>query len=160
MVASVATFDYPGHTISGQSPQAEVWTDPARGDELPVSQQPAWFQRAARKVLALMSLEENWDSYGGRAVSLATARHAVQLLECLGDMGVPAPRVVPTSAGGVQYEWDVDGVELELELKPSGRMLAIFDDPQGESWEQELPPCNLMPLNRALRRLALVGQPR
>lgn len=102
------------------------------------------------------ALESNWDSYGGRAVSLATANQAFQLLVSLCDLGLPAPHLIPTAPGGVQFEW-----ELELELDPGGGMLAIFDDAdRGESWERELPPSDLTPIQGALRRLAHLGSQR
>lgn len=158
MAASVATIDDMRDTISGRSLQAEVRSAPARGDELLVSQRPAWLDTAAPKLLTLMALEENWDSYGGRALLPATARQALQLLARLCDLGLPAPRLVPTAPGGVQFEWDVEGVELELELAPGGAMMAIFDDrDRGESWERELAPTDLVPIEGALLRLATFG---
>ena len=161
MAASVATIDYMRDTISERSLQAEVRSASAHGDELLVSQRPTWFEGAATRLLALMDLAPNWDSYGGRPVSLATASHAFQLLTRLCDFGLPAPRLVPTAPGGVQFEWDVEGVELELELEPGGGMVAIFDDAQrGESWERELPPSDLLPIEVALRRLVHVGHTR
>lgn len=159
MAASVATIDYMmRETISGHSLQAEVLSAPARGDELLVSQRPAWLDTAAARLLSLMALEQNWDSYGGRPLLLATANQAFQLLARLCDLGLPAPRLVPTAPGGVQFEWDLERVELELELEPGGGMVAIFDDAdRGESWERELPQSDLVPIEGALRRLAAIG---
>jgi hypothetical protein len=124
-----------------------------------ITQRPPWMDDAAQRLQAVVDLPENWDSYGARRVSISTALDSLQLLARLYDLGLPGPAILPTASGGVQLEWSVDGLELELVLDPNGNMLAMFDDPaRGEAWERELPPRDLGPIGSALRRLAYAGQ--
>ena len=39
----------------------------------------------------------------------------------------PAPQVV-TVAGGLQLEWHTNGIDLELEFEPRGRVLLVFEE--------------------------------
>jgi hypothetical protein len=159
MAAIVATIDDLRSSISGRSLEAEVRTLSSGSAELLVSQPQAWLQDAVEKLSAFVALPQNWDSHGSSQISVATANHASQLLTTLCDLGLPAPRLVPTSSGGVQLEWHDDGVDLELELFPDGRIIAVFDDTQSsESWEQELPQNDLIPIEAALRRIIDAGR--
>jgi hypothetical protein len=159
MAASVVTIDDLQETITGKSLRAEVYSASAQPSELLVAQRPTWLNTAASSLAAFVELPRNWNSYGARKISFATVRDALQLLARLWDLGLPAPRIVPTAQGGVQFEWDVAGVELELELEPGGGMLAVFDDSdRAESWERELPPSDLLPVGAALRRIAQAGR--
>jgi len=160
MTASVAEIHYfIGDTLSGRSSGVPARTAAAGSGELLVSQRPKWLEAARTRLQTFTHLPQNWDSYGSQPLSWATARHAAQLLSQLGGFGLPAPRLVPTAQGGVQFEWDVGGIQLELELEPGGGMLAVFDDiHQGESWDRELPPRDLAPISEALSRVVSAGR--
>jgi hypothetical protein len=160
MVASLATIDDLFGSITGRHLHAEVRTASARADELLIGQPPPWLDAAAAKLGGFVRLPADWDSYGARPISFATVRDAWELLAGLCRLGVSAPTIVPTAQGGVQFEWDLPGVELELGLEPGGRMLAIFDDDRGESWERELPPRDLTSIQDALRRVVHAGHSR
>lgn len=99
---------------------------------------PPWFGQVAGRIMQLNSLEEDWDSYGGRSPSVATAVTAIKVLALLANV-VPAPDVVPTSTGGVQLEWSTGGVELEIEvLSPVRLRLWYADQNSGATLEMEL----------------------
>jgi hypothetical protein len=66
---------------------------------------------AARSLAKLRQLKPGWDSYGGKAPT----REALHVAE---TVALWAPQVVPMSHGGVQLEWHVNGVDLEIEIKP------------------------------------------
>lgn len=158
MAASLATIDDLCGSITGRNVQAEVRTATARAGELLVTQRPTWLDDAAQRLEALVDLPENWNSYGARQVSISTALDAMDLLARLYDLGLPSPGIIPTATGGVQLEWDVSGLELELVLGPGGEMFAMFDDPaREETWELELPPRDLGRIGGALRRIASTG---
>ena len=156
MFDSFATADDRfGGWITGRALRAEVRTASARPEELLVAQRPNWLEGAASSLRDLLSLPENWDSYGARPVAISAVVNSFHLLVRLSGIGMPAPRMVPTASGGVQLEWQVNGLELELALEPDGQMLAVFEDVvRNESWERELPPANLLPIADALRRIA------
>lgn len=160
MAASLATVDDLYGSITGRAVHVEVRTASARGDELLVAQRPPWLDTAAAKLETLTELGDNWDSYGGRRIAVATVLEVFQLLAGLYALGLTAPTIVPTSNGGIQLEWRVRELELELSFEPNGRMLALFDDAsRGESWERELPPRDLAPIRDVLLRIAHAGHP-
>ncbi|HEX7671525.1 MAG TPA: hypothetical protein VF395_18155 [Polyangiaceae bacterium] len=114
----------------------------------------------AAKLETLTELGDSWDSYGARRISVATVLEASQLLSGLHALGLPAPAIVPTANGGIQLEWRVRDLELELSLDPRGRMLVLFDDAsRGESWERELLCRDLAPIRDMLLRIAHAGHP-
>jgi len=64
----------------------------------------------------LRELPENWDSYGSPKITDAALASASVVLTRPGQ-------AVPTSLGGVQVEWHIDGVDLEIEIGPSGEIM-------------------------------------
>lgn len=69
------------------------------------------------KIEEFAALEEGWDSYGARPITKA-AIDAAKLAAV--SMSPSADHVVPTSRGGIQFEWYLSGVEMELEFYPNG----------------------------------------
>ncbi|MEW6753684.1 MAG: hypothetical protein AB1505_22275 [Candidatus Latescibacterota bacterium] len=105
------------------------------------------YRQAARTIRSLRDLRAGWDSYGAQApdaavldAALSFYRDAVAALLAMG-IDAPAPFAVPMATGGVQFEWEVGGRGLELEIMVSGdyRCLAVGDglDEEGEvkPWE-------------------------
>ncbi len=159
MTASVASIDDLTGSLSARKLRAEgARTAPRDVPVLIVQRDRHWLDQAARDLVSFLKLEPGWDSYGARALSLETANDALQLLARLQAFGVPRPLLVPTPKGGVQLEWDVDGVELELELQPRGPILVMYEDVDGNGWERVLPPNDLATLDEILERIAKAGR--
>lgn len=159
MAASALTIEEMSASLTGRSLRAER-TLPAEPEELLVARAAPWLDGAARKVASFLLLKPGWDSYGAAPVSFSTVYEALQLIVRFQAFGVPAPEIVPTSRGGVQFEWEVGGTELEIEVRPDGCMLAVFEDENGESWDRELPRNDLAGVVPALERLARLGRSR
>lgn len=108
-------LDEPG--ASSLSP----WSEPA-----PALRVPQHLWPVAARVLELLELPANWDSYGASHVSSRAARRALVLLLDHGYRG-PLPAVSPTVRGGVHLEWSngADGVEIEVE--PGGALDVLID---------------------------------
>lgn len=62
----------------------------------------------------LLELPEDWDTYGAPRISQDAIRTA------------QAMTAVPTALGGVQLELHAAGVEIEIEILPSGRVKSIL----------------------------------
>lgn len=151
MVASVLAIDDFCGTLTGRSLRHETKTWSAKSGELLVARTSAWLDSAMSKLKALQCLEDDWDSYGAKRISEAVLSDGSQLLAQFGEMGLPAPHISPTAAGGIQFEWRVKGIEFDLELEPGGTMLGVFDDTNNErSWERDLPPNDLAQVIEAL----------
>ena len=84
---------------------------------------PVDYYPALAAIRKLTALRDGWDSHGGIAPtheSMDAARRAVYALR------EHPPQVVPTSTGGVQFEWHEGGVEFEIEFGPDGEQ--VFDE--------------------------------
>src|SRR5437660_25443 len=96
---------------------AAVTTRTARRSPAPVlSYSNFWneyYSRPARKIEdeikpqleEFAHYSEGWDSYGGLPLRFDTANYALTILRSIMKPQTPMPQVVPTSSGGVQFEW-------------------------------------------------------
>jgi hypothetical protein len=129
-------------------PLAELW-------RVAPGLRPAWLPETTEAVLRLADLPADWDSYGARRVAPEIALKAAELLAHLARPETPRPAVVPTVRGGVQIEWHLPGVELELDFLSPGRLSVSFEPEQpGEGWERELTFRDLGPLQGAVAELS------
>jgi hypothetical protein len=92
-----------------------------------------WQAQVLNKVLQLIDLPANWDSYGGKPVRHDTALFAMLVLENIMQADTPLPDLVPTGSGGLQLEWHEHGVELEINVKEPNRCEYWFEDLRAES---------------------------
>ncbi len=100
---------------------------------------PAWLEPTVRRLLDLLSLLPDWDSYGARSVDRLHVNAAFQVLSLIMRHDTPAPSVVPTNRGGVQLEWHTGGIDLEIETLSTQELLVSFEDSTtGTEWEREI----------------------
>lgn len=119
----------------------------SRRYEIPISSQrkmlvytpvdsPNWFEDALQKMAELLSLEENWDSYGAPRIDSCIVESVAQLLSALTKSWVPKPWICPTVRGGVQIEWHTNGIDIEIEYLSPTKVSVLSDGPLGEEeWE-------------------------
>ena len=56
-----------------------------------------------------------------------------------GGSSTPEPEVVPTAIGGLQVEWHRNGLDLEIQFHPDGRIRAwAEEESSGVDWEGEI----------------------
>lgn len=79
-----------------------------------------WQIQGIKRLYEVLSLPENWDSYGSPAPTQDAANTAMDLLTGIDIDYFVAPRVVPISGGGLQLEWQVETRRLELEILSNG----------------------------------------
>lgn len=109
-----------------------------------------WLRPIIDRFNEFLRLPENWDSYGASRIGLQPVAAAMELLAQVMTPKTPRPSVVPTTEGGVQLEWHIRGVDLEVEIDPSGRPYANFvDEGDDTEWEADLTD-NVRPLLQAL----------
>lgn len=114
---------------------------------------PRWLDRAKGELRRLADLPEDWDSYGGRPPNSASIARTLEVLDLLMEGDVPLPNFIPTSDGGVQLEWHRRGIDLEIEVKPSGRVAVYYlNGASGTEWEKDLTSSldSLVPIVRGL----------
>lgn len=115
---------------------------------------PAWIEPTARSLGELLRLRPGWDSYDAAPLDPRSAEAALSLaIDILPDE-MPMPSVVPTSCGGLQFEWHTRGIDLEVEFLSATRVLGLFEDRlTGCTWEEDL-TFNLEPLLDAVSVLS------
>ena len=105
------------------------------------------------RIESFLRLPEDWDSYGSNAINVSEATRAIELLVDFFARGAPAPWVGPATRGGILIEWSTRGIDLELQVLPSGRLEGAFtDEESGDEWELDL-SVDRGPLSKALAAL-------
>lgn len=109
-----------GNTLT-DPPTKEFNVSLSGGETLTIklNDDPAWLYGVLGRFKSLFALPPNWDSYGaGPLQSDALIRGLLVLLGVMRHDS-PTPSVVPTSAGGVQFEWHRSGFDLEIDVEPN-----------------------------------------
>ena len=115
---------------------------------------PSWIDKTIENMKELLSLPENWDSYGVPTISLYSVGYALQGLFKIMESNTLLPIVVPTSHGGIQLEWHTRGIDLELETTPLGNInVFAIDQKNGTEWEGEL-STRILEVNNLISRLS------
>jgi hypothetical protein len=100
---------------------------------------PRWLLPTLSGLRELAALPAGWDSYGAPPIDAHCVAKAVQVLVEVMEPDTPAPSVVPTSRGGVQFEWHTGGVDFEIEVEPTNLVSAYYRAARG-GLEKEIPP--------------------
>lgn len=116
---------------------------------------PSWVAPTVDALGRLLSMPPDWDSYGARQVDPTCVESAIDIALAIMHDRTPSPAVVPTSSGGIQLEWHMRGIDLEIEIQSPSRISASFEDQQGENtaWDEEH-LIDFSRLRNALRELA------
>ncbi|HUF70591.1 MAG TPA: hypothetical protein VMM79_18225 [Longimicrobiales bacterium] len=123
---STLPIDSPGGT------DADL-TDSARPVEV-----PDWFDDLVFRSAKLLQYRDDWDSYGGATIDRFIFFSAFHLLVKLAaaNRNLGAPNVVPTSAGGVSFEWSTDAGITEIDVNDPREGSVYFLDRQAGTDEE------------------------
>lgn len=114
-----------------------------------------WLMPLVTRICELGFLPENWDSYGARPISPQNAASALEILMDVLTRDTPTPSIVPTCRGGLQAEWHVAGIDLEIEFhSPHQTSLSFEDGEQDEELEDVDIPTIREKLQELRRRVA------
>ena len=131
-----------------------LYTEPVNVTvESDILELPMWLEPILCSFGDLMALPPDWDSYGGRPIAHGAVDRALDLLASIMEDSTPVPSIVPIPDGGVQMEWHLAGVDLEITLHGAGGGEVSFEDRANSSWEGEL-PASLPRLRPIVRRLS------
>lgn len=115
---------------------------------------PTWLESAVKDVNKLISLPQNWDSYGAMQISVYNAVAALRLLITIMKDDTPKPAFIPTNQGSVQLEWHTGGIDLEIEILSPHRFFLSFEDSNtGKSLEEAVTVMNISPIVKCLDAL-------
>ena len=116
---------------------------------------PPWISDISKAIQGFVDLPENWNSYGAKRIKPELAEAAIRLLPKVVQPGTPKPEVVPTTAGSVQIEWHVRGIDLEIKILSQEKLGVSFEDlGSGQEWSRELDPADLSVLIQTVSRLS------
>jgi hypothetical protein len=97
---------------------------------------PGWLLDVARQLVRLSQLPPNWDREGSEPLKIGVLTVIPYVLNHLMQQRTPAPAIVPTRRGGVQLEWHERGIDIEVEIDPSGEIHVSVDDAAANvEWE-------------------------
>jgi len=120
-----------------------------------VGRAPGWLLPTLSGLQALVALPHDWDSYGAPPIDFSYVIKAIQVLVEVMEHDTPAPSVVPTSRGGIQFEWHMLGLDVEVEIEPD-YLISGFCRKRGTAEEVEVSPTkevdSIRPLISALAR--------
>jgi hypothetical protein len=112
----------------------------------PLNSETEWQIAALRAIHRLAAMDDNWDGYGSPRIQIAAKEGAGRLLCTLAMCEPPTPHIAPVPGGGLQFEWEHDGRELELEILPDGNLEFLATEESGEmvegplkAWNAEVP---------------------
>lgn len=100
-----------------------------------VASQPLWSRSVSEQLDELTRLPQNWDSYGSAPVQAEIVTKALDVLAALSRCNMNRPHVLPVPGGGVQFEWANDSSELEIEIRPDGKVEFLVVDEKNEMLE-------------------------
>ena len=144
-------------TLTETPPGRREFRLPFHGGELVIGidfDPPAWFGPMVRSLERLLRLGPDWDTYGGCPLDPECVNAALELAFQSFRDDTPAPSVVPTSRGGLQFEWHTGGVDFEIEFLSATRVCGLFEDQvTGTCWEKDL-TSDQRPLAEAISALS------
>jgi len=102
-----------------------------------------YVQEVRTKLDLIAALRDNWDGEGGEPIAARILVIAGELLLPLARFQPPVPRIAPVLGGGIQFEWEIAGRELEIEILPDGSVEYLIAEGD-RTEESSLPP---LPIN-------------
>jgi CheY-like chemotaxis protein len=102
------------HQGATAAPQADLLRRPE--EWFGESRRPEWFPAIRERADLILSLEEDWDSYGAPPIQPAIVEKALRVLAAVTTPEVRCPSLVPTRRGGVQIEWHTSTADMEIEF--------------------------------------------
>jgi hypothetical protein len=114
---------------------------------------PAWQSAVEERFAKLTRYEAGWDGYNASVPRASVIIFARDILMSVMKASTPAPAIVPLSSGGLQLEWHVGGLDVELTIyRPyEAELSAEFSDGQ--------PPIEELPLSTNFSALSgLLGE--
>jgi hypothetical protein len=147
--------EYKGSNVADQNRHVRAIPG-SSSQQLTVLVDSTWHRAVVTRILELLKMQPNWDSYGAPPISVHTAVFTLQLLDRLMVPGLPPPVVSPSSFGGLHLEWNDTDVELDLQIEGpySGEfLLQDLSEDSGDPVEAPI-GADLEPLGRAFARLA------
>jgi hypothetical protein len=99
-----------------------------RNDRSTTEGQGVWQQTVLHEVCGILDLKDGWDTYSAKRVSPQTGIFALQVLDAVMRDRSPIPSVVPTPIGGIQFEWHLENLDIEIHVEEPYSIDVLFED--------------------------------
>jgi hypothetical protein len=83
-----------------------------------------WRNAVIERLTELARLEQGWDGYRGKPVSLENAAFALRMFEAICGPNAAKPQLVPGPSGDLQIEWHTMSGDIELHVLALNRVEA------------------------------------
>jgi hypothetical protein len=87
-----------------------------------------WQIEVQSRLVEYVKMQPGWDSYSAPRIGWDTGMFALSILHEVMRTRTPIPQVVPSGAGGVQFEWHQKGIDLELHIAGPYECELWFED--------------------------------
>lgn len=117
-----------------------------------------WLLPIAARLRDIMSLPEDWNSYGASVPSVQALAGAVDVLGRIMDDAIVHPTIVPTPSGGIQLEWHESDFDIEIYVDRRGAVRGLVEE---YSTHEDIDGTwvDIEPVVRRLLRVASALQP-
>jgi hypothetical protein len=115
---------------------------------------PEWLKETEETLRGFATLPEGWDSYGAKSIEPHVVDAAIELLRRIVQHNTLKPSVVPTNCGGIQIEWHIQGLDIEIEMTPHGVIRLFYDNPQEDAEEEFELGLDLTPLTDLISKVS------
>lgn len=102
-----------------------------------VRQAPSWLPDARQQIGDLLALAPGWDSYSAQPISGDAGARALALLEQQAQRDTPRPSIVPMSRGGIQIEWHLRNLNIEITVPTQGSSVEVWYEDLCDGSERE-----------------------
>ncbi len=120
---------------SSRAVSSSQWTEVFESN----SEKFNWIRAIDLKLELIRNALYDWDNQGGEPIHSRIVNIACELLVPLASMEPPIPRIAPVLGGGIQFEWEYAGRELEVEILPDGTVEYLIAADDGTVEEGQLP---------------------
>ena len=114
-------------------------TEAADSGEIAVAPRPylAWSPAVRENLARLPWGADVWSSESARPLAAGAVIELLLLLQDFLPPDGPAPVISPTWDGGVQADWELGELYLEIEIVPDGATRCCFVDERGDAVVEE-----------------------
>ena len=95
-----------------------------------------WFRPVLERLVALAALPRGWDGSSAPPIDRSKLEAVLDLLATVARPDTPTPTVIPAVDGGVQIDWHVNDVDIEISLPANGEGAFFAEDLRTEeTWD-------------------------
>jgi len=97
---------------------------------------PDWVAQVVPRLVELSKLPPGWDSRKAAPIEREAIVRALEIMAEVMEWHGPIPAIIPTVEGGILLEWHRVGLEMEIEVEPTGDTCVMFQTVDGSrTWD-------------------------